>query len=430
MKINGKSVAMAPQKSPKKRGRPPGSGKNQNVLPFDLQSTSTTGGNQFSVLNSDLNLSDQGMETASQSNKRRRVNKNLEDHQMPPKASPRPPPINISGKSYKEVQQILASTNISNDDYQTKLSAGGIRVFAKNDEVHKQINAKLKEVKSKFFTHQLRAEQTTKIVLHGLYKMSENELQEKLQEMEIKPSKVKTLTVRKQQYSDHCVYLLHFPKSQKMKISALREIKAIDRVIVRWEYFKNKKNGPIQCSNCMQYGHGSQCCFLDPICVRCGGDHPSQKCEHLKDSETNKIPDEKIKCGLCQQNHTANYSKCQKRKEFIERQTSYRSRTQRRNKQPHQPQQQRNYQFKDAPQLNDFDFPAFPTQTQQVPNFRRRETEPAQQPSNDSDLFSPSELMIIMAEIIKVTINSKTKVDQIIAVSNIVNKYCNNGFTR
>lgn len=434
-----KTTPLAPKKGP---GRPkkPGNGGPQAPAFPDLASTSTTTTqNQFEPLNNDEDLSetDSLMEVQSQASKRRRISNSQNDQIRQPKAAPKPPPINISGKSFTEVQQILASTSIPRTDYQTKLTPQGVRVFASNDDVYKLIYEKLRTDEAKFYTHQLREEQTTKFVLHGLYKMSETELLEKLAEADIKPSKVKTLTIRQQKYSDHCVYLLHFPKVLKMKISKLREIKAIDQVIVRWEYYKNKRNGPIQCSRCMQFGHGKQSCFLDPICMRCGNNHETNACEFLKDPVTkekvrDKIEEKHVKCGLCGQNHTANFSKCEKRVEFINRQNLYRQRTQRRNRQqpsqPKQPEQPR-HAFRTAPELNDFNYPSMPQRNQEIPNFRRREAAEVE-PRTDGRLYTPSELMKIMAEIIRVSKTARNQEEQILAVSDIIDKYANHGFTR
>jgi len=445
-------------------GRPPkikGSGASKTPNSFDFASTSTTQGpnsNRYQQLNPDEDLSETDsvtMEISSQTSKRRRISNNQTDQTAPPKAAPKPPPMNISGKTFAQVQQSLAKTNVSKDNYHSKLSQQGVRVFASNDEDYKKIFEKLREENTKFFTHQTREQQTTKFVLHGLYKMAESELQQKLEEAGIKPSKVITLTIRQQKYSDHCVYLLHYPKVQKMKISKLREIKAIDQVIVRWEYYQNKRKGPIQCSNCMQFGHGKQSCFLDPICMRCGNGHATKDCDLLRNPETNEIgneiPRDKLKCGLCGENHTANYSKCKKREEFMNRQNVYRKRTQRKNhqqpnqyqqsnQQPNQHQQSRqqqnqyeepNHVFVTSPQLNGFDYPRLPKNNQQVPGFQRQEEAeiPKIHPRTDGSLYTAKELMLIMVEIVQITANAKTQVDQLVAVSDIIEKY-SNGFTR
>ena len=435
---------------PKKgRGRPR-TKKSENggvsaPISSDFASTSTTVlKNQYATLNNDEDLSetDSLMEVASQASKRRRISKNQNDQATAPKAAPKPPPMNIKSDSYAKVQKTLDKTNVPKDNYQAKIFNGTVRVFASNDEDYRKIFDKLKEENTKFFTHQLRKDQTTKFVLHELYVMTEAELQEKLEEAGIKPSKVTKLTIRNPKYTDHCVYLLHFPKVEKMKISKLREIKAIDQVIVRWDYYKNKRNGPIQCRRCMQFGHGKQSCFLDPVCMRCSKNHETKDC-NLFDPVLKKIPDEDVKCGLCGQNHTANYSKCVKREEFISRQNVYRQRTQRKNRQqpneyqrsrqqPNQPQE-RQHHFTTAPQLYDSNFPSIPQRNQQIPGFKRQEEvlpRPQQQNGSPEDLLSPAESYAVAKELLQALRTCNTRDDQLAAITEIIIKYSNHGFAR
>jgi hypothetical protein len=430
------SMEDSQQNPPKKQGR----GRPKKA-PTTLPTTSTMQvptQNGYAQLNPDVDITDDESmnDFTSQSSKRRRVSTipTPNDVQSSEKSSPKPPPHTIKDESYKMMQNIFDTAKISRNDYQMKFITKGIRVFSTNDKVHKLIDEKLKEEKKKYFTHLSKDQQTTKIVLHGLYKMEEAELQAKLNDEGFQPSKVKIMKIKAPKHNDHCVYLLHFPKNLKVKISDLRQkIKAIDQVIVRWEYFKNKRTGPIQCTNCMQFGHGSQCCFLDPMCVRCGGKHPSKECELLKDPTTNeirkRIDDAQLKCGLCGQNHAATYKNCQKRQDFISQQQLYRERTQRRNRQSNRQQQQpyqRQQHFIPAPQLNDFNFPPLHNTPRPGPTPIPQQQ---QQTNQDNDLFTPLEIFEIYKELSFAIRNAKTKHAQLDALMNVFFKF-NNGFTR
>jgi hypothetical protein len=262
----------------------------------------------------------------------------------------------------------------------------------------------------KFFTHQLREEQLTKIVLHGMYDMELSDLKELLNEVGIKPTEIKKMSIHQKRYSDHCLYLLLFNKSEKVKISTLRETLSLNYVRVRWEYFQNRRLGPIQCTNCMSYGHGSKYCHLDPICIRCANNHASKDCPHLVDPVTNaqreKIPDNLVKCGLCGQNHTANYTDCVKRVEFMERQERYRRKTQRR--QPPIGQQPPQY-FQNAPQLSNF----------HLPNNNNAPRE-----SSVNDLFSAHEIMPILSELMNALQGARSKQQQFLVIAEMAVKYC------
>ena len=59
-----------------------------------------------------------------------------------------------------------------------------------------------------------------------------------------------------------------------------------------------------QCSYCQKYGHTRNFCHLNPVCVKCAGNHKTVDCTKTKD-------DNSTKCALCSGNHTANYKGCE-----------------------------------------------------------------------------------------------------------------------
>lgn len=404
--------------------------------------------NGFATLNPDVNLSDDEMESISSSllsftsarSKRRKLGlKNAAASKVTTEkkiVTPKPPPIFIQGLSAPNANLFLADIKTSDDDFQLRFVPNGVQVFPANIEAHKALKTKLKSNGNKFFTHQLREEQTTKIVLHGLYAMPTEELMELLNDAGIKPSDIKIMNIHQKRYADHCVYLLYFMKIDKIKISTLREISAINHVRVRWEYYSNKRQGPIQCSRCMQYGHGVSSCFLDPVCIRCGSNHSSKECPLLKDPVTNqirtRIPDELLKCGLCGNNHSANFNQCVKRVEFIERQQVYRARIQRRPRVNQQPIQQHLLQrrFTAAQQLENFNFPGInEANAQNGIAWTNGNSRNVQNPINQTQIpngcFNPSELLTIFKELMTTLKQATTPEQQIYALGEIVIKYCN-----
>jgi hypothetical protein len=237
----------------------------------------------------------------------------------------KPPPITIKNATRGDVDEFLTEINADKSQFTLKFTNEGVKVHPKSIDAFKMLRNSLQAGNAKFFTHLLREDQMTKVVLHGLYDMEINELKALLNELDINPSDIKKMSIRKQKYHDHCLYLLYFPKQNaKILISNLNETTSINYVRIKWELFNHKRKGPIQCNRCMQYGHGGKFCHLDPICIRCGDSHESKNCPHLRIPNSNelrdKIPNEVIRCGLCGQNHTANYSRCEQRIAFIRRQ--------------------------------------------------------------------------------------------------------------
>lgn len=430
------------------RGQKRGADPLFKTPPLPSTSNAINTSNSFAPLNPDVNLSDGEFDFESVSSshmshaskRRKTLQQNSANNKNPATAnnptSPKPPPIFIQNTSAHDTGLFLADIRKKVDDFQVRFVPNGVQVFPANNEAHKALKEKLKSNGKKFFTHQLREEQTTKIVLHGLYAMQVSELKDHLESVGVKPIEIKIMNIHQKRFADHCVYLLYFMKSEKIKISTLRDIPAINYVRVRWEYYSNRRQGPIQCSGCMQYGHGVKSCFLDPVCIRCGESHPSNSCPHLKDPATDqvrtRIPDELLKCGLCGQNHSANFSQCEKRIAFITRQQNYRARTQRRPRMGPPPQKQ----FTPARQLEGFNFPGINETSAQNGiawrngngNSQNTSNHPQtsnQQPQSSNGCFNPSELLGIFKELMTTLRQATTPEQQIYALGEIVIKYCN-----
>jgi hypothetical protein len=114
-------------------------------------------------------------------------------------------------------------------------------------------------------------------VLLGLPDMPINEIQESLAERGIIPDDIKPTNIRSKKLLEHNNYILYFAKGT-MTTGKLRDIKAINNVIVRWAYYDAKRNGPTQCRRCQEWGHGSSHCYIAAACVKCAGQHETSAC--------------------------------------------------------------------------------------------------------------------------------------------------------
>lgn len=381
------------------------------------QTSSTASGNIFNALD-EMDLSDNNSEASlalSKSSKRSRLTspKKQKPKQKSDQNALKTPPLTIVNETYSRVKtKIDKALNFQHGLYQIKFNPNGIQVFPTSTEVFQKIKKCLIESNSYFFTHDLREEQMSKFVLHGYITTSENDLMKLLKEVNVTPVKVKTLTIKNKKFIDHAVYLVYFMKSQKIKISQLREVQSLNHVRIKWDYYSNRLKGPIQCSNCQTFGHGGKNCHLIPRCIRCSDSHKSINCPKLIDSNTMKtrtrIPDEELKCSNCGKNHAANYSKCEKRIEFNERRKQYRSKT----------QQKFSNHFKPAPELNDFNYPQLNSSSApHNPGISKNFS------SQDNNLFTAPQLMEIFTELMIKMQSASTKLQQIQALGEIVIKY-------
>lgn len=83
---------------------------------------------------------------------------------------------------------------------------------------------------------------------------------------------------------------------------AIYNIKNLARNIVSFEPPHIKKVIP-QCARCQEYGHTKNYCRKTTRCVKCDGDHLTEKCERT-------IRDNGVKCVNCNDDHPANYRGC------------------------------------------------------------------------------------------------------------------------
>jgi hypothetical protein len=382
-----------------------------NILP---QLTPINSSNQFNRLNPDDDMSDNDS-LQSQASKRRKISKSSHHpaNTQPQNSVHKPPPITVHYKTFSHVSDAMKKFN--NEDYSIKLTSQGIKIFTTTTAVFKSVKNHLQSASMEIHTHALREEQLSKFVLHGYYNSPDETLMWHLKQAKLNPIKVKQMTIKQKKYRDQYLYLVYFKKTDNIKISMLREVKAIDHIRVNWDYYSNKRTGPIQCSNCQNYGHGGSNCHKKPKCIRCSGDHESIKCPLLVGPNMqvlNKIPDQKLKCANCGQNHTANYTKCEKRIEFIERQKLHRSRVQRKN-------QQYQNNFRPAPELNNFHFPQINPQSTPW----TRNENPNLQQNTSSNLFNGNELLEIFTDMMSKMQGAQSKMHQIQILGEIVIKY-------
>lgn len=103
----------------------------------------------------------------------------------------------------------------------------GYGIYCQQLEDFETIKKHLVETKIPFYTHLLKSQIQTKMVLYGLPHMEVAAIKNKLLEHNLEPAEIKVLNIRSPKYNDRCHYLLYFDKSKKIKISDVREIRSL-----------------------------------------------------------------------------------------------------------------------------------------------------------------------------------------------------------
>ena len=237
----------------------------------------------------------------------------------------KPPPIHISTGSAVEIRKLANEINnqprsfeieIKKDKAQTKV----VKMDSWNDY---NSFIKLLQTKQHHFHTYSSQEPQLKYVIYGLPTMEIADLEKELQVENIRPEKIVKMRMKQRghEQDDDQNYLLYFKKDGGQKgnfLACLREVKNIGGFKVKFAVYKTKQNGPSQCSKCLQFGHGQRGCNKPQICLRCSEQHDYKNCPYIS-KETNKVPEEKLKCHFCGEKHTAISPICKVRLQIIEK---------------------------------------------------------------------------------------------------------------
>lgn len=245
----------------------------------------------------------------------------------------RVPPITVFDITRTAVLTALKELEIT--DFSCKPLQRGFQIFCKSIADYNKVNDELKKGKINFYTHDLPSNKQFRVVLLGLYKMEVTELEAELKTFNITPESIRLMEPKKSRYNEHCNYTLYFKKGE-VQLSTLREIKALFKVIVRWEPYRSNRQGPTQCARCMRPGHGARHCHMPERCEYCAENHLSSNCpaiiELKNDPKTTaaatssqgapteinvKLPSKCCNCGVS--GHFASDPNCPRKLKYAEK---------------------------------------------------------------------------------------------------------------
>jgi hypothetical protein len=377
--------------------------------------------------------------------KRQRTTSNTVSSTKP--KNTKPPPLTLLNIDITKIQTELRQLALS-ESYNLKLTGDGTKVFTSNQDDYKKVKNSFITNKRHFFTHQLPEDQLTKFVLSGLHKMPIAEVFEALDKAGKTPKLVKQMNIKNEKHKNHALFIIYFLKSAKTKLADLQQIRVVNFMRVSWSHFQNKRSGPTQCSKCLRFGHGTQNCHAEARCIRCAQQHASKDCPLIagKPNKAYKVDENLLICVHCGDHHTANFSGCRKRIEFVKARQAASQNTRPAQKRPHQAP------LAPVPQLNNTNFPPImrnPTQawapSQQLHNSHQphpssssrlppllQQKQPNQNNATNGNranvnatngLLDASQLISIFQEITSIVLTATTVQDQINALCQIALKY-------
>uniref|UniRef100_A0A336MVL1 CSON007757 protein n=1 Tax=Culicoides sonorensis TaxID=179676 RepID=A0A336MVL1_CULSO len=337
----------------------------------------------------------------------------------------KPPPITFKDTTIDAVKNILKEVECIDMKHLTiRITAEGIKIqMTKMSDYDALLDRIIDDKSVLFHTHTKKQERKVKFCLYGLHRMNFEELNEELKSVGVFPRLIEEIPIYERKYKDQCIYKITFFQEDHVNVSKLRQVKALCHTIVRWEYFKSKFNFPTRCTNCQEWGHGARYCYTYPKCSRCAGPHRSSDCPHEKDDD-HKIPPNLVKCANCGKNHTASFTGCAKRYNYVNLQQRMKENSRKNSK----------FQQKSSPQPDTSNFPHYnndsvrksvnvPSTPHPPPNYWENRNTNNLNNNKNSNKFNSKELIEVFHELIEKLEKCQTAKDQVTVLGELVIKY-------
>lgn len=217
----------------------------------------------------------------------------------PPKTTPKPPPIVVSGTYNYKVFASQIKKVIGSDNFRLQFQKDTIKVFTNADSDHNKVREELIKENIPFHTYTKRNERTKKLVMKAAPDMDPSEIKEDLERKNIP---VKSVTKLNSKSRNSYSYLVTTDKGANLK-NIKNEVRDVQNLKIKWERYSRDRNYT-QCFKCQRFGHNQSNCNYPPNCVKCAGNHNSRDCTLVK-TDTSKP-----KCINCGEEHTASYRQC------------------------------------------------------------------------------------------------------------------------
>lgn len=218
------------------------------------------------------------------------------------------PPITITSQ-IKDYKKLIVELKIilEHDKFQVQFNNKTAKIFLYNNDDFDKICFELKQQNIQYFTLTKPENKVKKIVLKAPPSWESDQIKESLLNEGKKINEI--IPLRSKKGNSHS-FLVTLPGEQK--INEIKTIRTLENVKVKWEHYAKKKNYT-QCYRCQEFGHAKFNCNNRPRCVKCKEFHLYTECTLIKSEDT--IPF----CHNCKGDHAANYSKCPKLLEYLEK---------------------------------------------------------------------------------------------------------------
>lgn len=224
----------------------------------------------------------------------------------------RPPPIFLREAISSKLVSSLTNIAGKNNFHVVSLTKGKCletKIQIYNEKNYRAVSTYLNNEKRNYYTYQLKSSKGLVVVIKGIESsVDPEEIKSALQESGY-DTKMVTNILNKNKVPQPMFKVELAPNASKLRRNETHPIYGLRCILHRRVQVEepHKRNGPVQCTNCQEFGHTKSYCTLRSVCVACGDFHQVAQCTLSKSNNEDKV---KVKCGNCGNNHTANYRGC------------------------------------------------------------------------------------------------------------------------
>lgn len=238
------------------------------------------------------------------------------------------PPITCFGIKQKDIHDSMRELEITK--YNIKLLRNqGINIMCESIEDHEKVLQGLATNEKQYYTHDLPSQKVMRFVLKGLgNELSPTDVEEELKSKGINFTSVKLLNPD----STYHIFVVSFRKGE-MSLNKIKETRYVYNTSIKWESYRNKRQGITTCARCQRPGHGARHCNMGFRCELCAENHETKTCpsnEQIK-AKLSAITDAKDKrqihrleipgkcCNCNLAGHFASDPNCPTTKRYVEK---------------------------------------------------------------------------------------------------------------
>ena len=217
------------------------------------------------------------------------------------------PPLMVKHIPLNKLVSSMASIGVVAE---YKLCRIGTKVILRTKTEYDRVVSFLKEAKLEFFTHDIPGDKPFRVVIRGLPNFDPKTIEAEIKDRyKLAPTAVFRMTRRDEKTKSYpdSLFLLHFKKGT-VTLNALQAIRSLFSIIIRWEPYRGSRQDVTQCQRCLNFGHGTRNCHVNPRCSICAQEHATSDCPIDGAVE--------FKCANCNGAHQGCDKKCPKRETF------------------------------------------------------------------------------------------------------------------